>query len=190
MSLWMSSITPLPWVFLSFLYTLYIQISGNSSEVVIVLSIFVSWIATTCGWWASRKAKCSSILPLIPLIFILQNFNPLTKLGLVVSGVGDLYLLPEKKILKGFYHTGLWRPSWSCDLDLMNKHLFPHPKDVPHIIWFLSSQQFPSRYLLKEVNKTKSEPSRTKVSKWPWTLVSIKVHLADCINQLLCHRLK
>ena len=43
MSLWMSSITPPPWVFLSFLYTLYIQVSGNSSEVVTVLSIFVSW---------------------------------------------------------------------------------------------------------------------------------------------------
>ena len=23
--------------------------------------------------------------------------------------------VPEKKILKGFYHIGVWRPSWSCD---------------------------------------------------------------------------
>ena len=36
-----------PWIFLSFLYTLYGQVSGKSSEVAIELSILVSWIATT-----------------------------------------------------------------------------------------------------------------------------------------------
>ena len=35
--------------FLSFLYTLYGQVSGKSSEVATELSILVSWIATTCG---------------------------------------------------------------------------------------------------------------------------------------------
>ena len=72
--------------------------SGNSSEVVIVLSIFVSWIATTCGWWASRKAKRSRILPLISSMFILQIVNPLTKLGLVVSGVGIYLLFPLTEV--------------------------------------------------------------------------------------------
>ena len=36
----------------------------------------------------------SSILPLVSLIYILQNFRPLTKLGLVVSRVGDLPPFP------------------------------------------------------------------------------------------------
>ena len=49
MSLWTSNMTPPPWIFLSFLYTLYGQVSGKSSEVAIELSILVSWIATTCG---------------------------------------------------------------------------------------------------------------------------------------------
>ena len=39
--------TPPPWIFLSFLYTLYGQVSGKSSEVATELSILVSWIATT-----------------------------------------------------------------------------------------------------------------------------------------------
>ena len=42
MSLWTSNMTPPPWIFLSFLYTLYGQVSGRSSEVAIELSILVS----------------------------------------------------------------------------------------------------------------------------------------------------
>ena len=49
MSLWTSNITMPPWIFLSFLNTLYGQVSGKSPEVAIELSILVSWIATTCG---------------------------------------------------------------------------------------------------------------------------------------------
>ena len=47
MSLWTSNMTPPTWLFLSFLYTLYEQVSGNgkSSEVAIQLSIFNSWIS-------------------------------------------------------------------------------------------------------------------------------------------------
>ena len=41
-SLWITNITPPPLEFLSFLYTLYGQVSGNNSEVDIELSIFVS----------------------------------------------------------------------------------------------------------------------------------------------------
>ena len=50
------------------------------------------------------KAKNSRILPLIPLMLILQNFNPLTKLGLVVSGGGDLspFSLTEVQICFDF----------------------------------------------------------------------------------------
>ena len=44
--------------------------------------------------------------------------------------------VPEKKILKGFYHILAWRPSWSCDLDAANKISFPLPKEAPHKIGF------------------------------------------------------
>ena len=90
MSLWTSNMTPPPWIFLSFLYTLYGQVSGKSSEVAIELSILVSWIATTCSWWKSRKASNSSFLPLMLLIFMLMNFNPLIKLLLFVPQGEDL----------------------------------------------------------------------------------------------------
>ena len=93
MSLWMSNMTPPPWIFLSFLYTLYGQVSGKSSEFAIELSILVSWIATTCGWWKSRKASNSSFLPLVLLIFMLMNFNPLMKLLLSVPQGEDLSFL-------------------------------------------------------------------------------------------------
>ena len=59
-SLWRSNITPPKWRFLSFLYTLYGQDSGNNSEVAIELSMFVSRIATMWGWWKSRKANNST----------------------------------------------------------------------------------------------------------------------------------
>ena len=36
-------------------------------------------------------------------------------------------LVPEKKILKGFYHISAWRSSWSCDPDAVNKVSFPYP---------------------------------------------------------------
>ena len=90
MSLWTSNVTPPPWIFLSFLYTLYGQVSGKSSEVAIELSILISWIATTCGWWKSRKASNSSFLLLMLLIFMLMNFSPLVKLLLFVPQGEDL----------------------------------------------------------------------------------------------------
>ena len=89
-SLWISNITPPPWRFLSFLYTLYGQVSGNNSEVAIELLIFVSWMAKTWGWWKSRKANSSRFLPLMLLIFMLINFSPLTKLFLFVPFEEDL----------------------------------------------------------------------------------------------------
>ena len=48
--------TPPPYIFLSFLNTLYGQVSGKSSEVAIKLSILVSWIATTCGESQGKQA--------------------------------------------------------------------------------------------------------------------------------------
>ena len=37
--------------------------------------------------------------------------------------------------LKGFLnHIWVWRPSWSCDLDAVNKLSFPLPMEVPYKI--------------------------------------------------------
>ena len=49
-------------IFLSFLYTLYGQVSGKSSEVAIELSILVSWIATNVADESQGK-------PAIPVFF-------------------------------------------------------------------------------------------------------------------------
>ena len=41
-------------------------------------------------------------------------------------------LVPGIKILKGFYHIWMLRPSWSCDQDAMNKLSFPLPIEATH----------------------------------------------------------
>ena len=80
MSLWTSNMTPPPWIFLPFLYTLYGQVSGKSSEVAIELSILVSWIATTCGRLKSMKASNSSFFFASYAINIHANeFQPTNK---------------------------------------------------------------------------------------------------------------
>ena len=148
MSLWTSNMTPPPWIFLSFLYTLYGQVSGKSSEVAIELYILVSWIATTCGWLNSRKASNSSFLPLMLLIFMLMNFNPLIKVLLFVPQGEDLSFFsfvrgtnlfsvskftcsPKKESEKlknshfGQIHVQFVLLTVSCWVSVMNEHVWP-----------------------------------------------------------------
>ena len=33
-----------------------------------------------------------------------------------------------------FYHIWAWQPSWSCDLDRLNKVSFPHPMEAQYEI--------------------------------------------------------
>ena len=40
-----------------------------------------------------------------------------------------------KKIFEGLYHIWAWRPSWSFDLDAVNKRSFSLPKKAPYKIW-------------------------------------------------------
>ena len=40
--------------------------------------------------------------------------------------------VPEK-ILKVFYHTWAWPPSWSCDLDYLYTHWFQRPIDLAFV---------------------------------------------------------
>ena len=45
----------------------------------------------------------------------------------------------RRRFLKGFYNIWAWQPSWSCDLDSMNKFSFPDPIETPKVIWSLSA---------------------------------------------------
>ena len=85
----MKSITSPPWRSPSFLYTLYGQVSGNSSIVEIEPSSLVSWIATMSGLWHSKKATSPSFLPLMQLKFMFTNFSPLREVDLLIPGAED-----------------------------------------------------------------------------------------------------
>ena len=61
-------------------------------------------------------------------------------------------LVLEKKIFKGFYHIWAWRPSWSCDLDLLYKLSSPLPKEAPHKIWLSLAERFQRRRCLNIVD--------------------------------------
>ena len=41
----------------------------------------------------------------------------------------------------------MWRPSWSCDLDRLNKLSFPHPMEAPYEIWLWLAKRFLRRCL-------------------------------------------
>ena len=81
--------TPPPWIFLSFLYTLYGQVSGKSSEVAIELSILVSWLATT--WLMKVKESHQFQFFASYAIDIHANeFQPTNKAVLIVPQGEDL----------------------------------------------------------------------------------------------------
>ena len=52
-----------------------------------------------------------------------------------------------EEIFEGFYHIWVWWPSWSCDPDPANKHLFPYPTGAPYEIWLWLAQWFSRRSL-------------------------------------------
>ena len=59
--------------------------------------------------------------------------------------------VPEKKIFEGFLPymgmAGLWRPSWSCDLNYLYTHRFLLPIDASYKIWLWLAKQFQRRCL-------------------------------------------
>ena len=64
-----------------------------------------------------------------------------------------LFILKKKiNIFKGFYHIRKWRPSWSCDLDRLNKRSFPHPMEAPYESWLWLAKRFLRRRCLKTVD--------------------------------------
>ena len=87
--------------------------------------------------------------------------------------------VPAKKIFKGFYHILEWRPSRSCDLDHLNKPLFPLSKGGA--TWNLASMGLVVSKE-KKFESIVSEWPCTKVNEWPWLLI--------VIYQLWHHRLQ
>ena len=59
---------------------------------------------------------------------------------------------PEKKDSDGFYHITAWPPSFPCDPDAANKLSFPLPKDSPHTIFGLISQEVTEENFFENVN--------------------------------------
>ena len=55
--------------------------------------------------------------------------------------------VPVKKIFEGFLtYMGIW-PSWSCDLNYLDPHWFPHPIDASYKIWLWLGKRFQRRSL-------------------------------------------
>ena len=48
----------------------------------------------------------------------------------------------EEDLLKGFTIYSHERPSWSCDLDILRKLLFPLLKDALHEVWLCLAMRF------------------------------------------------
>ena len=45
----------------------------------------------------------------------------------------SVHQIRRRRFLKGFYL--IWQPSWSCELDNLYIHQFPHSIDASHKIW-------------------------------------------------------
>ena len=43
----------------------------------------------------------------------------------------------RRRFLKTFYHTLVWQPSWSCDLDQLYRLCFTLPNEAPDESWLL-----------------------------------------------------
>ena len=77
--------TPPPWIFLSFLYTLYGQVSGKSSEVAIELSILVSWIATTLWLMKVKESQQFQFFASYAIDIHANEFQPTNKAAFICT---------------------------------------------------------------------------------------------------------
>ena len=59
---------------------------------------------------------------------------------------------PLDPIEEDFYHIWAWWPSWSCDINSLNKLSFPHPKETPYKIWLKSVKLLLRKRSLKILN--------------------------------------
>ena len=48
----------------------------------------------------------------------------------------------EEDFLNGFYHIWAWRPSWSCDQNILHKFWLTYHKESSHEIWVQLDQWF------------------------------------------------
>ena len=85
MSLWTSNMTPPPWIFLSFLFYIYYMgkfpgrvLNCNRTDDFGFLDSYNMWLMKV------KESQKFQFLPLMLLIFMQMNFNPLIKLLLFI----------------------------------------------------------------------------------------------------------
>ena len=83
----------------------------------------------------------------------------------------------EEDFLSFFYHIWAWWPSWSCDLDRLNKLSFPWPKEAPHEIWLQSAQWFQRRGCLKMLTHTHTPTHMTELTSEPKGSDELKMYM-------------
>ena len=73
---------------------------------------------------------CKSYLPVFSIIC---QYFPVN-----ATGMANLLICRHfanlEKILKGFYQIWAWRPSWSCDLNILNKIWLSYHQESSHEI--------------------------------------------------------
>ena len=81
-------------------------------------------------------------------------------------------LVLEEKIFRSFYHIKAWRPYWLCDLDDLDKILFPLPLEAPYEVLL----QFAQWLLRRWFKSSKYERPGSKGKGWPWHIVLTNLH--------------
>ena len=77
----------------------------------------------------------------------------------------------RRRFLKGFYHNRVWRSSWSCNQDHLNKLSFPRTKGSQFEIWVKLSQWFQRRRCLKMWTDRRTDAGVTGIlwaHSWPF----------------------
>ena len=91
--------------------------------------------------WSCRKIGQGQ-----PRVIIWTNLVLLEHPMLQIMFQGHRLFGFDEDVLR-FSH--IWQPSWPCDLDRLNTHLFPRPKEAPYEIWLQLAQWFQRKICLK-----------------------------------------
>ena len=85
---------------------------------------------------------------------------------------GHRHLVLEK-ILKHFYHIWAWRPSWSCDQNILHQFWLTYHKESSHENWVQLGQWFVGKLCLNmlmglQYEQTKLKGQRSTVTFGPY----------------------
>ena len=76
-----------------------------------------------------------------PRVIIYLNFVELESLMLHAKFKDHRTSSSGGEGLKGFHYIWAWPPSWSCDLDRLNKLTYPLPKEAPYKFWLFFREE-------------------------------------------------